>query len=189
MTSLCTTESTGAAHSHLPAQLGPHDDQLRRSAVPHQYYGDSFTQCHQVSDGETWQEILAAHFGEPIRNFGVGGYGVYQAYRRMRRIEATTDSALYVILNIFSADHVRNLTWHAGSPARIQEGDRRPRSTSCSNANPWRTYAWICRPGPLSRGTIRSYAGIVVRAVADRSVYELFRERRDRSATLPLRGA
>ncbi len=32
-------------------------------------YGDSFTQCHQVSNGETWQEILAAHLGEPIRNF------------------------------------------------------------------------------------------------------------------------
>lgn len=43
-------------------------------------YGDSFTQCHPVSDGETWQEYLAGHLGEPIRNFGVGGYGVYQAY-------------------------------------------------------------------------------------------------------------
>src|SRR5688572_23993677 len=49
-------------------------------------FGDSMTQCHQVSDGETWQEVLAAHFGEPIRNFGVGGYGIYQAYRRMMRI-------------------------------------------------------------------------------------------------------
>src|SRR5262249_59666738 len=39
-------------------------------------YGDSFTQGHQVSDGETWQEYLAAHFGEPVRNFGIGGYGV-----------------------------------------------------------------------------------------------------------------
>src|SRR5256885_2648577 len=45
-------------------------------------YGDSFTQCHQVSDHETWQEYLAAHLGEPIRNFGMGGYGFYQAYRR-----------------------------------------------------------------------------------------------------------
>ena len=26
-------------------------------------YGDSFTQCHQVSDGETWQEYLAGHLG------------------------------------------------------------------------------------------------------------------------------
>ena len=38
-------------------------------------YGNSFTQCHQVSDGETWQEYLAAHLGEPIRNFGMGGFG------------------------------------------------------------------------------------------------------------------
>ena len=52
-------------------------------------YGNSFTQCNRVSDGESWQEYLAAHFGEPIRNFGVGGYGVYQAYRRMLRMEKT----------------------------------------------------------------------------------------------------
>ena len=56
-------------------------------------YGDSFTQCHQVSDGETWQEYLAAHLGEPIRNFGMGGYGAYQAYRRMVREERTDHGA------------------------------------------------------------------------------------------------
>jgi len=72
-------------------------------------YGNSFTQCHQVSDGETWQEYLAAHFGEPIRNFGVGGYGVYQAYRRMLREEKTASSAEYVILNIWSDDHFRSI--------------------------------------------------------------------------------
>ena len=64
--------------------------------TPHNYidkpcrintYGNSFTQCHQVNDGETWQEYLAAHLGEPIRNYGVGGYGAYQAYRRMIRYE------------------------------------------------------------------------------------------------------
>jgi hypothetical protein len=33
-------------------------------------YGDSFTECNQVSDGETWQEYLAGHFGEPIGNYG-----------------------------------------------------------------------------------------------------------------------
>ena len=32
-------------------------------------------------------EYLAAHLGEPLRNFGVGGYGVYQAYRRLVREE------------------------------------------------------------------------------------------------------
>lgn len=72
-------------------------------------YGNSFTQCSQVSDGETWQEYLAAHFGEPIRNFGVGGYGVYQAYRRMLREEKTESSAEYIILNIYDDDHYRSV--------------------------------------------------------------------------------
>jgi hypothetical protein len=56
-------------------------------------YGDSFTECNQVSDGETWQEYLTGHFGEPAGNYGVGNYGVYQAYRRMLRVERTADGA------------------------------------------------------------------------------------------------
>jgi len=72
-------------------------------------YGNSFTQCAQVSDGETWQEILAAHIREPIRNFGVGGYGVYQAYRRAMRVEKTDLAAEYIILNIWDDDHLRNI--------------------------------------------------------------------------------
>jgi hypothetical protein len=72
-------------------------------------YGDSFTQCHQVSDAETWQEYLAGHLGEPIRNFGMGGYGVYQSYRRMVREERTDHSAPYVIFYIWGDDHVRSL--------------------------------------------------------------------------------
>lgn len=72
-------------------------------------YGDSFTQCHQVNDGETWQEYLAGHLGEPVRNFGMGGYGVYQAYRRMLREEKTTHGAEYLILYLWGDDHVRSL--------------------------------------------------------------------------------
>jgi hypothetical protein len=86
--------------------------------TPHHYteqacrintYGNSFTQCHQVSDGETWQEYLAAHLGEPIRNFGMGGFGVYQAYRRMLRAEASELGAPYVILYIWGDDHCRSV--------------------------------------------------------------------------------
>lgn len=72
-------------------------------------YGNSFTQCAQVNNGETWQEVLAAHFREPIRNFGVGGYGVFQAYRRAMRVEATDLEAKYLILNIWEDDHLRSL--------------------------------------------------------------------------------
>jgi hypothetical protein len=72
-------------------------------------YGDSFTQGHQVSDGETWQEALAAHFCEPIRNFGIGGFGVYQACRRMREVESGPLGAPYVVLNLWGDDHHRSI--------------------------------------------------------------------------------
>ncbi|MFP4028686.1 MAG: hypothetical protein ACLFWL_12925, partial [Candidatus Brocadiia bacterium] len=68
-----------------------------------------FTQCAQVNDGESWQEILAAHFREPIRNFGVGGYGVYQAYNTAMRIEESDLAAKHVVLNVWDDDHLRNI--------------------------------------------------------------------------------
>lgn len=71
-------------------------------------YGDSYTQCHQVSDHETWQEVLAAHIQEPIRNFGIGAWSVYQAYLRMLK-EEERKPAEYIIFNIYVDDHYRNL--------------------------------------------------------------------------------
>jgi len=71
-------------------------------------YGNSYTQCHQVSDGETWQEVLAAHLQEPVRNFGVGGWSVYQAYLRMLKEEKRAP-AEFIIFNIYDDDHFRNL--------------------------------------------------------------------------------
>jgi hypothetical protein len=71
-------------------------------------YGNSYTSCEQVSDGETWQEALAAHFGEPIRNYGIGAYSVYQAYLRMLR-EEKRSPARYIVFNVFHDDHLRNL--------------------------------------------------------------------------------
>ena len=72
-------------------------------------YGNSFTHCNQVNNGETWQEYLAAHLGEPIRNYGVGGCSVYQAYRRMRKVHRNGARAKNIILNIYDDDHYRNL--------------------------------------------------------------------------------
>ncbi|MBR9999605.1 MAG: hypothetical protein KFF73_11570 [Cyclobacteriaceae bacterium] len=72
-------------------------------------YGNSFTQCHQVSDAETWQEYLAGHLGEPVRNFGMGGFGVYQAYRRMVREELTSHGADHVILYMWGDDYMRSV--------------------------------------------------------------------------------
>jgi len=72
-------------------------------------YGDSFTHSSQVSDGETWQEQLAAHFGEPIRNFGVGGQSAYLACRKALQMEETELAADSIILGIFDDDHYRNI--------------------------------------------------------------------------------
>jgi len=71
-------------------------------------YGNSYTQCHQVSDHETWQEVLAAHLQEPVRNFGIGGWSLYQAYLRMLK-EEQRSPAEYIIFNIYHDDHRRNL--------------------------------------------------------------------------------
>ena len=96
---ISTVQSSGARTSFMYAG--------RRCRI--NTYGDSFTQCHQVSDGETWQEYLAGHLGEPVRNFGMGGYGVYQAYRRMLREERKTHGSEYLIFYIWGDDHIRSL--------------------------------------------------------------------------------
>lgn len=96
---ISTVRSDGARISHMYVNMP-----CRINA-----YGNSFTLCHQVSDGETWQEYLAAHLGEPVRNYGMGGYGVYQAYRRMIREEGTENKAEYIIFYIWGDDHNRSL--------------------------------------------------------------------------------
>jgi hypothetical protein len=96
-------------------------------------YGNSFTQGHQVSDGETWQEVLAAHFGEPIQNFGIGGHGVYQAYRRLIHMEETERGAPNLIFNFWGDDHQRSInawrflsyvdTWSEATSATMFSGN------------------------------------------------------------------
>ena len=53
--------------------------------------------------------MLAANFGEPIRNFGMGGYGTYQSYRRMLKEEGTRNNAKNIIFYIWGDDHQRSL--------------------------------------------------------------------------------
>lgn len=82
-------------------------------------YGDSMTQCAQTSDGETWQEFLAAHLGEGVRNYGVGSYSVYQAYLRMLREEAKSPAG-HIIFTIFDDDHYRSLcAWQGIRHAKV----------------------------------------------------------------------
>jgi len=101
-------------------------------------YGDSFTQCHQVSDSETWQEYIAGHFAEPIRNYGIGGFGVNQAYNRMLNFENDPQtSAEYVILNIFDDDHYRSIDkWRWIRIGGFRDEVRKT-NPNYFHANPW----------------------------------------------------
>ena len=51
---------------------------------------------------------VAAHLQEPVRNFGVGGWSVYQAYLRMLREEQSAP-AEFIVFNIYDDNHFRNL--------------------------------------------------------------------------------
>ncbi len=99
-------------------------------------YGNSFTQGHQSNDGETWQEILAAHYGEPIRNWGIGGFGVYQASLRLEKVEKSDLNAEYVIFNIWGDDHWRSINaWRQITfPPEVVKG----LSGKMFHSNPWR---------------------------------------------------
>ena len=43
-------------------------------------FGDSYAFCRFVNDNQTWQKSLGIKCGTNVRNFGVGNYGLDQAY-------------------------------------------------------------------------------------------------------------
>lgn len=57
-------------------------------------FGDSFTQCGEVTDDETWEEYLGAALRQDIYNFGVGGYGTDQAFLRFRKQFGQVDTPI-----------------------------------------------------------------------------------------------
>jgi hypothetical protein len=68
---------------------------------------------------------MAAELGEPVRNFGVGGFSVYQAYTRMLREEEQVP-AEHIIFNIFDDDHYRSLGGSNGGWSAFRNGGSRP---------------------------------------------------------------
>jgi len=122
-------------------------------------YGNSYTQCAQVSDGETWQEVLAAHFREPIRNFGVGGHGVYHAYRRLLRNEVQKNLAAdHLILNIWDDDHMRNID--AARWIRVGWMCRHLPRGGGKDAYPVHGFPWAHMRYDLKKGTFVEFDGL-----------------------------
>ena len=60
-------------------------------------FGDSYTFCRQVEDHQTWQVYLSEKLGDKVLNFGVGNYGIDQAYLNYQR-QVTPETTKVVIL-------------------------------------------------------------------------------------------
>ena len=64
-------------------------------------YGDSFTDCAEVNDNETWQYYIEELIHKDVKNYGVSGYGVGQTWLKLKRhleegrIEKVTIFAIY----------------------------------------------------------------------------------------------
>ena len=48
-------------------------------------FGDSYNFCRQVNDGDTWQEFLSKEQKIFVSNFGVGNYGLDQAFLKYKK--------------------------------------------------------------------------------------------------------
>jgi len=93
-------DSTGARH--LPAFDNPQQFSPCLSL-----YGDSYVMGSDVTHEHAWANKLAEKLGCRVTNFGVGGYGIDQAYLRFERNHA--DPANLVILGHSSIDIIRNV--------------------------------------------------------------------------------
>ncbi len=76
-------------------------------------FGDSFTLgFHPVE--KSWPHLLETKLGRPVLNFGVGGYGVDQAYWRFKKRYLGEIHTPYVVLAIMSENIARNLSLYRG---------------------------------------------------------------------------
>jgi len=95
----CTNWNGG---QRATAENRPSGDALHRPQVA--FFGDSFIQGYELSDGETLPWIVQQRHPElQVSNYGVGNYGTYQSYLAMKRWIHGPVSAYYLI-NEFHED-------------------------------------------------------------------------------------
>ncbi len=70
-------------------------------------YGDSFAWGDEVDDENAWPNLLSRRIACRVANFGVGGYGLDQAY--LRYLNNTNDKSAVVVLTIFSENIQRHI--------------------------------------------------------------------------------
>ncbi len=140
-------------------------------------YGDSFTMSQQVSDDESWQERLAAHLGEPVRNFGCGGHSVCTAHIRAMLMEEGPLAAEYLVLTIYDNDHVRNLDASRWIRTQWNEKDR-PRDRAWPlHGLPWPHLRWDLAQGKfVERPAVAQSAADLRRLTDPEHFYNTFHD-------------
>ena len=97
--------NSSGIRSNKEYELKPPDNVLRIST-----FGDSFTHCNDVTNNETWQAILERiNTDLEVINFGVGAYGLDQAYLRYLE-EGLQYKSHIVFIGYMTADISRHVT-------------------------------------------------------------------------------
>ncbi len=111
-------------------------DQIPRGgAVRIAAFGDSFTHGDEVGNGETWAVALEArHLGLEVMNFGVGGFGLDQAFLRYQHEGRRYKPAVVLIgfateniyrhVNTFRPFYMPKTGRPLAKPRFVIEGDR-----------------------------------------------------------------
>jgi len=60
-------------------------------------FGDSYTFCRQVEDCQTWQVYLSKILDDKVLNFGIGNYGVDQAFLSYQRQILPKDTKVVIL--------------------------------------------------------------------------------------------
>jgi len=109
-------------------------------------FGDSFTQCDEVKNDETWEHYAEKTGGVEFLNFGVGGYGMTQALLRYlhdgRKFETDV-----VILGCMTADVRR--TVNAYYPFRLDNPSEAPNVRGLPYPTLDETGKLVLHPNPL----------------------------------------
>ena len=83
-------------------------------------YGDSFCFCREVSDEDTWQNILAKKLGIQVSNFGGGNYGLDQSLLRLKRNYPRHPTPIVVIaVTPYTFERILSVWRHYSEPGNV----------------------------------------------------------------------
>lgn len=89
------------------ARVSPANKKLSKIDACVSIYGDSFTFSAEVDNAYAWPNLIAENLGCRVLNYGVGGYGVGQAVKRLEINKI--DDAPITILGIYMDDLNRSM--------------------------------------------------------------------------------